>query len=593
MERRLSAIVAADVVGYSRLIGADEEGTIAALQALRADLIDPKLSEHNGRIVKLMGDGMLIEFPSIVDAVRAAVATQQALTEHNSSLPEDRRIEFRVGINLGDVVIDGDDIQGDGVNVAARLEGLAQPGGICISEGVYEQVRDRLDLPFQDLGEKEVKNIARPVRVWQWLPTASATPAPAAPESPLPLPDKPSVAVLPFDSMSSDAEQEFLADGLAEDITTMLSNLRWMFVIARNSAFSYKGQTVSIAQVGRELGVRYVLEGSVRKAGNRIRVNAQLIEAASGNHLWADKYDREIDDIFAIQDDITKSIVGMLETEIANAEQVASLQRPANLDAWTAYQRGMSGLAKNYVPEDLKQSLADFSTAVDLDPKFAAAYAGLSMAGLLLTGWGRLDLDEISGAKQRVLDSARQAVRLDERDPWTLAVLARAQLYNGDFDGARRSAERALSLSPNSFQALWAAAIVAGFTGDSEKALRLVDEVDRVSPRSPFRQVVGPLIKSVAHINLARADNDRSQYSMALDYSDQGISETAGIWPRLMRCAALYQLGRHEEAETEMRRINSNFPEFSAENLRQFSFVPDPDFGAWFLDVLLRVGLRD
>ena len=268
MERRLAAILAADMVGYSRQIRADEEGTIAALKTLRAIIIDPKIAEHNGRIVKLMGDGMLAEFASVVDAVRATVESQQAVAEYNSSLPEDKRIEFRVGINLGDVIIDGDDIQGDGVNVAARLEGLAQPGGICISGSVHEQVRDRLDVPFEDMGEQEVKNIARPVRVWQWLPASSAAPKPIADVAPLSLPDKPSIAVLPFENMSGDPEQDYFSDGIAEEITTALSQVGWFFVIARNSSFSYKGRPVEVRQVANELGVRYVLEGSVRKGGD-------------------------------------------------------------------------------------------------------------------------------------------------------------------------------------------------------------------------------------------------------------------------------------------------------------------------------------
>ena len=493
-QRRLTTIVAADIAGFSRLVGVDEEATLAAQRRHRSELIEPLLLEHHGRIANTAGDSFLFEFPSAVEAVRCSIAVQNGMAKRNSDIPADRRIEYRIGINVGDVVSDGEDLLGDGVNIAARLENICTPGGIILSDDAFRQIRDRLDVTWQDGGEHEVKNIARPVQVWSWASELqdSIKALERSRDDPLPLPDKPSIAVLSFDNMSGDPEQEFLADGLAEDITTMLSSLRWMFVIARNSAFTYKGQTVNIAQVGRELGVRYVLEGSVRKAGNRVRVNAQLIEAASGTHLWADKYDREIDDIFAIQDDITRSIVGMLETEIANAEQVASLQRPASLDAWTAYHRGMSHLAKNYVPEDLKQSVADFSTAVMLDSKFAAAYAGLSVAELIYAGWGRLSLNEVTEALQRVLDNARRAVRLDERDPWPLAALARAQLYNGDFKGARRSAEQALTLGPNSFQALWAAAIVVCFTGDPNRTLNLVDEVDRVSPRSTLPSSFGP-----------------------------------------------------------------------------------------------------
>ena len=321
MERRLAAIMATDVVGYSRLIRADEEGTLAALKALRADLIDPKIAEHHGRIVKLMGDGMLVEFASVVDAVHAAVETQQAVTDHNSDVPADKRIELRIGVNLGDVVIDGDDIQGDGVNVAARLEAMAEPGGIWVSGMVYEGVRDRMDVPFEDLGEREVKNIERPVRVWRWRAGDGAAPAkPFAATEPLPLPDKPSIAVLPFDNMSGDAEQEYFADGIAEDIITALSRVEWFFVTARNSSFTYKGRAVDVQQVGRDLGVRYILEGSVRRSGQRLRITAQLIDAISGKHVWAERYDRELSDIFDVQDEITRNVVATTQTQIQLTE---------------------------------------------------------------------------------------------------------------------------------------------------------------------------------------------------------------------------------------------------------------------------------
>ena len=312
MERRLAAILAADVVGYSRLIRADEEGTIAALKALRADLIDPKLAEHNGRIVKLMGDGMLVEFASVVDAVRAAVETQEAVTEHNADLPENKRIEFRVGVNLGDVVIDGDDIHGDGVNVAARLENHAEPGGICVSGKVYEEVRDRTELPFEDLGEQEFKNIDRPVRVWRWVADGSAAVVSRQADEPLPLPDKPSIAVLPFTNMSGDPEQEYFSDGITEDIITNLSRFRDLFVIARNSTFAYKGKAVKIQDVSRELGVSYVLEGSVQRSSDRVRITAQLIDGHTGGHLWSERYDRQLDDIFEVQDEVVERIVGTL-----------------------------------------------------------------------------------------------------------------------------------------------------------------------------------------------------------------------------------------------------------------------------------------
>ena len=319
VERRLSAIFAGDVVGYSRLMEADEEGTLARLNAHRREFLDPTIAQNRGRIVKRTGDGVLIEFISAVDAARCAVEIQRGMGERNAGAPPEKRIELRIGVHVGDIMIEDDDIFGDGVNIAARLEGIAQPGGICISDDAYRQVRGKIDVSFQDFGEQELKNIARPVRVYQVRPDA-----PAAAGKPtaggLTLPDKPSIAVLAFQNMSGDAEQEFFADGIAEDIITALSKAHWLFVIARNSSFSYKGKSVDVRGVGRDLGVRYVLEGSVRKAGNRVRITAQLIDATSGHHVWAERYDRALEDIFAVQDEITRSIIGAIAPGIVAAE---------------------------------------------------------------------------------------------------------------------------------------------------------------------------------------------------------------------------------------------------------------------------------
>src|SRR5215467_6861298 len=320
--RRLAAILAADVVGYSRLMGADEEGTLAALKSHRQELIDPLIAQHQGRIVKTTGDGLLIEFASIVDAVRCAVVMQQGIKDRNANIEEGRRLRFRIGINVGDVIVDDGDIFGDGVNVAARLEALAAPGEICVSATVREHVGDKLPIGFSDLGEHQVKNIARPVHVYRIETRLPSEPAAGiAPESPmLALPDRPSIAVLPFTNMSGDAEQDYFADGMVEDIITGLARIKWLFVIARNSSFVYKGRTVDVKQAGRELGVRYVLEGSVRKASNRLRITSQLIEAETGRHVWAERYDRTLDDIFAIQDELTMSVVAVIEPSLRQAE---------------------------------------------------------------------------------------------------------------------------------------------------------------------------------------------------------------------------------------------------------------------------------
>ena len=343
--RRLAAILAADVVGYSRLMGIDEEGTLAALKTHRKEIIDPLITQHQGRIVKTTGDGLLIEFGSIVDAVRFAVVMQQGIESSNAHVDESRRIRFRIGINVGDVIVEGDDIFGDGVNVAARLEALAEPGRICVSATVREHVAEKLPIGFADLGEHVVKNIARPVHVYR-IETrlepknvSSGDPAPTQ----LVLPDKPSIAVLPFQNMSGDPEQDYFADGMVEEIITALSRMRWLFVIARNSSFTYKGRAVDVKQVGRELGVRYVLEGSVRKAGNRVRITGQLIDTATGAHLWADRFDGGLDDIFDLQDQVTSSVVGAIAPKLEQAEIERAKRKPTeSLDAYDYFLRGMA-----------------------------------------------------------------------------------------------------------------------------------------------------------------------------------------------------------------------------------------------------------
>jgi len=375
--RRLAAILAADVAGYSRLMGADEEGTLERLKALRRELLDPKIAEHHGRIVKTTGDGMLVEFASVVDAVRCAVAVQQAVPVRNTDVAADSRIELRIGINLGDVIVEGDDLYGDGVNIAARIEALADAGGVFVSNTVHDQVRDRLPFAFEDLGEQQVKNITRPVRVYRVRSTLTH-PVANAPGSPLSrtagegaerqrreagegsspalaLPDKPSIAVLPFANMSGDPEQEYFADGMVEEIITALSRIRWLFVIARNSSFTYKGQAVDVKQVGRELGVRYVLEGSVRKAGQRVRITAQLIDATGGAHLWADRFDGSLEDVFDLQDKVASSVAGVIEPALQVAENARSAMRPASdLTAYDLYLRAIATLLSDQPRANLR-----------------------------------------------------------------------------------------------------------------------------------------------------------------------------------------------------------------------------------------------
>jgi len=371
VERRLAAILAADVAGYSRLMGIDEEGTLTALKAHRRELIDPKIAEHRGRIVKTTGDGALVEFASPVDAVRCALEIQRAMAERNAAIPEERRIEFRIGINVGDIIIDEGDIYGDGVNIAARVESLASPGSICISDNGYQQI-SKLALDVSDMGERQLKNIPQPVRLYDIrLNGTSARPV-------LALPDRPSIAVLPFQNMSGDPEQEYFSDGLSEDIITLLSAWRSFPVIARNSSFAFKKQSRDIRMIARELSARYVIEGSVRKSSNRVRVTAQLIDAESGHHLWAKKFDGALDDVFALQDEITRQIVISVEPEMEKAElRKSETKRSTSLDAWDYFLRGRAFLHQ-LTPEDVVRARAMFERAVELDPQYSDAWAGLS-----------------------------------------------------------------------------------------------------------------------------------------------------------------------------------------------------------------------
>ena len=371
--RRLAAILAADVAGYSRLMGEDEEGTLNRLRAIRAEIVDPSIAQYRGRIVKTTGDGLLVEFSSVVDALRCATEIQNGMAERNAEIAVEKRIEFRIGIHQGDIVAEDDDIFGDGVNVAARLEGLADPGGICVSARVQEDVAGKLDLTFEDLGQQTLKNIARPVQVYRVRDAASKSPSALAPSA-LPLPDKPSIAVLPFQNMSGDPEQDYFADGMVEEIITALSRIRWLFVIARNSSFTYKGQSADAKQIGRELGVRYVLRGSVRKAGQSVRITCQLIDAVTGSHLWADRFDGSLEDIFELQDKVAINVAGVIEPALQAAETARSTARPtSDLTAYDLYLRAhaLFWSSTRHIPEALRLT----EQAIERDPRYGPAVA--------------------------------------------------------------------------------------------------------------------------------------------------------------------------------------------------------------------------
>jgi adenylate cyclase len=551
VQRRLAAILAADVAGYSRLMGADEEGTLAALKELRRELADPKIKEHRGRIVKTTGDGLLVEFASVVDAVRCAVEVQQEMAERNVGVPEEQRIQFRIGINLGDIIKDGRDIYGDGVNVAARLEALAEPGGICVNRVVRDQVRDKLDFAFEDAGEQRVKNIARPLRVYHVRPGQLADEEMSAAQPPLALPDKPSLAVLPFTNMSGDPEQEFVSDGIAEDVISALSHYPSLFVIARNSTFTYKGRAVDVKQVGRELGVRYVLEGGVRKAGNRIRVTAQLIEAETGNHVWANRYDRDLADIFAVQDEITHALTTALTPAIADAELRRAIRKPPeSLDAWAAYQRGLWHLSKaNSEDDTIAQNF--FRQAIDLDPTFAPGYSALALAQLQAAAiYQKLSLAEAQSSAEAL---ARRAVSLDGADAEARSCLGWALQARGELDGALVEIERALAMSPNLAVAHWQRGATLIFSGQPMKGLDALETCIRLDPRDQFMSV--RLLHIACGLYFAR------EYERVIEAAKRLIRSYPDFpmiyrWP----AAALGQLGRAAEAREWLEKAISYAP---------------------------------
>jgi adenylate cyclase len=491
-ERRLAAILAADVAGYSRLIGVDEEGTLHRLRSLRAEVIDPAIAAHRGRLVKTTGDGFLAEFASVVDALRCATEAQQAMAGRNAGIAQAERIELRIGIHQGDIVFEDGDIFGDGVNVAARLEALAEPGGICVSARVQEDADGRLNLTFTDLGEQSLKNIARPIRVFR-IGSHKAS-APSTP-APLPLPDKPSIAVLPFQNMSGDPEQEVFADGMVEDITTALSKLRWFFVIACNSSFTYKGRAVDVKQVGRELGVRYVLEGSVRKGGNRLRITAKLVEAETGNHVWAERYDRDIGDIFAVQDEITERVVAAIEPELYAAENIRSQRKPPeSLDAWECVIRALSAIGQGTreANTDAEQLCR---RAIAIAPNYGQAHSLLAWALLRRSYW----FGDFQMVVSEVGAEARTALAMDERDPWAYLAQGILCIRSRRLDQAERALHRALGINPNFALAQAHLGLPLALKGVHEQALDSARRALRLSPRDRLVGTYAALAMTLAH----------------------------------------------------------------------------------------------
>jgi len=585
MERRLAAILAADVVGYTRLMGEDEAGTLAALKAHREEFIEPKIADHNGRLVKLMGDGALVEFASVIDALACAAELQSGMAERNQQTGDGPRIIFRIGINLGDVIVEGDDLYGDGVNVASRLEGLAEPGGICISAKVYDEVKNKMALGYEDMGEQEVKNVAEPIRVYLIVPERSAEKSKAGPGEDLALPDKPSIAVLPFDNMSGDTEQDFLADGITEDLITALSKIRWFFVIARNSTYTYKGKAVEVKQVARELGVRYVLEGSVRKAGSRVRVTAQLIDATSGRHVWAERYDRQIEDIFDLQDEMTLTLVGAVEPELSAAERERALAKPPeNMDAWESYQRGLWHMWL-YEREGNLEAEQLLARAIELDPGFAPAYAYGSYVqySRVVMGW----VEDPEQCLDAGLALAEQALALDDKDPMAYFAMGRIHMMRGRHDDSIAALETSIELNPSFAQSHHGLGMALTLAGRLEEAKEALGVAERLSPRDPILWA-STVVHALACI-LSRDDDE------ALHWARKTIQNprSKGYWPQAVLAASLAQLGQMDEAQAAVAAALDAKPDLTLAYLATTLPTKEPGGLDPYLEGLRKAGLPE
>ena len=628
VERRLTVIVSADVVGYARLTEADEAGTRAALNAHREALIDGKIADHQGRIVKTMGDGFLIEFPSVVEAVLWAVAVQRGMESRNADTPADRRIIFRIGINIGDVIIEDDDIHGEGVNVAARLQTLAEPGGICISGESYRQVEGKVDVGFADLGDRTVKNIAKPIRVYRVLldPEAAGTlveqgeakkrqsgrrrwAIPAAAfvvviaiaagvllslepwltrveqasieRMAFALPDKPSIAVLPFTNMSNDPEQEFFADGMTEDLITDLSKVSGLFVIARNTTFTYKGRAVKVRQVAEELGVRYVLEGSVRRQGGRVRINAQLIDATGGHHVWAERYDRDATDIFAIQDEVAGEIVSALEVKLTVAEQAKLEQRPTdNLQAYELYLRGLDAY-KRFTPEANNQARKWTEQAIAIDPEFALAHEGLGYTYFIEWALGWSD-DPTS--LDRAFEFAQKSLALDPYRPGAHALISHVYLWQKQIDQAISEAETAVDLSPNNADGYSDLGEVLTWAGRPEEAIELIKHAMRLNPEHPF----------IYAWHLGHAYWLAGQLDDAVSVLNEVVAQNPDWMPAHAYLMASYaELGLQEEVSAEKAELARLLSDSSIEALRRKLPYKKPEHLERLISACRKAGLPE
>jgi len=584
--RRLAAILAADVAGYSRLMGADEEGTHERLKAHLRELVDPRIAEHRGRIVKNTGDGFLAEFASVVDAVRCAVEIQRGMAEREPEVLGDRRLRFRIGINLGDVIAEEHDIFGEGVNVAARLEALAEPGGICVSRVVRDQVRDRLDYTFVDLGEQSVKNIARPVRVYRVRDAVVPAEEPGlTTPQPLPLPDKPSISVLPFQNMTGDAEQDYFVDGIVEEITTAISRLPWLFVIARNSSFTYKGRSVDVKQVARELGVRYVLEGSVRKAADRVRITGQLIDTTTGAHIWADRFNGALDDIFQLQDHVASSVVGAIEPKLRLSEIQRATRKPTeSLDAYDLYLRALAQLHK-YTEAGLRETITLLSQALAIDPYYTppAALIGRCRIFQRVQGWGPLS----ETAVEEGLWLARRVIELSKDDPEALWMAATTlSRFAGEHDTAASIIDRSLTLNPNSAHAWMASGQVSCYRNLPDRAIEALQRAMRLSPLDPL----GFLLAGA----LAFAYLVAGRYEDALEWADRSLRELPRYSPSVrIAVASCAQLGRIEKARYWLERLRELQPGLTIAGYKAFAVYYPSAVVAAFVEGFRKAGMPE
>jgi TolB-like protein/class 3 adenylate cyclase/tetratricopeptide (TPR) repeat protein len=568
VDRRLAAIMAGDIAGYSRLMSLDEEGTLRQLKTHRKELVDPKIAEHRGRIVKTTGDGILVEFVSVVDAVRCAVEIARGMSERNASVPPERRIEFRTGINVGDIISDGNDIYGDGVNVAARLEALADPGGIMVSRVVYEQVRDKLDFSFEDLGEQSVKNIPRPIgmhRVSIRRTALAESPSGAVGKSEAS--DRPSIAVLPFTNISGDPEQEYFADGISEDVITALSKLRWFFVIARNSSFAYKGKAVDVKRAARELGVRYVLEGSVRKGGNRVRITAQLIDASTGNHIWADRYDGELTDVFELQDEITRKVVAAIEPKLLEAEAARSQARSSeDLGAWDLVMQA-SSVFWRITKADVDSAIDLLRTATQRYPDYAPAQSMLAFALLfraIPVGAFR------SRDVQEALPLAARAAEIDDNDPWAHLVLGWGALLMRRTETAIEEYQRAININPNFAAAHGHLGMAFALADQSDKAFPHLEQAIKISPHDPQTFLF--------NANLAIAHYLAGHFTEAVAYGRKAVQQRASFTGGLrIYVASLAQAGQLEEAREALGQLKGFQPDISIAWVEEnIPYKPEP-----------------